>query len=96
MSATGSANPNAFQLFLGGPQRNLAAWGMIIAAIILGMTAWFVAWPLRASAVKEDHLTVLRFAVAILAWAQVFSLIAVAFYLRDILLTLRRSRPDLT
>ena len=96
MSTTGSAEPNTSQLFLGGTQRNLAAWAVIIAAFVFGLGAWFVAWPLRASAVNEDGITVLRFAVALLAWAQVLSLIAIVFYLRDILLTVRRSRPDLS
>lgn len=96
MSATGSVVPETSQLFLGGRQRNLAAWGVVTAALIWGVAAFWIAWPMRESFPNKDSLGVLRAAVACLALAQMMSLIAILFFLRDILLTLRRSRPDLS
>lgn len=91
---TSTPKKNSSPMFLGGQARNFAAWMALIGALVSFGFSFWISWPLGPAFVDEAGVTQIRLAVAMLVLGQALALSFLIYYLRDILMRVKRLTDD--
>ena len=81
-------------VLLGGQARNFAAWMALVASMICFGLSFWMSWPLGPDFVDEGGVTRIRLAIAMMVFGQALALGFLIFYVRDILVHVKKLTDD--